>query len=71
MSVEEALTHPVKPNGGQACSDHEGTRFRSWSLMCEYWHIDRKLFEYRISHGWSLEDAITRPRRGARSTPSV
>lgn len=65
LSVEEALTHPVKPNGGQACRDHQGTRFRSRTLMCEHWNMDRKLFEYRISHGWSLEDALTKPRRGA------
>ena len=70
MSVEAALTTPVKPNSGQSCRDHQGTRFRSRSLMCEHWHIDRKLFEYRISHGWSLEDALTRPRRGASPTSS-
>ena len=65
LSIEEALTRPVKPNGGQACRDHQGTRFRSRTLMCEHWNMDRKLFEYRISHGWSLEDALTKPRRGA------
>ena len=37
MGVEEALTTPVKPNGGQACRDHQGTRFRSRSLMCDHW----------------------------------
>lgn len=63
MSIEEALTTPVKPNGGQSCRDHNGRLFKSRSAMCRYWNIDRKLFEYRISHGWSLEDALTKPRR--------
>ncbi len=63
MSLEEALTRPVKPNGGQSCRDHNGRFFKSRTSMCEYWDIDRKLFEYRISHGWSLEDSLTKPRR--------
>ena len=71
MSAEEALTTPVKPNGGQACRDHLGTRFRSRSRMCDHWNIDRKLFKYRISHGWSLEDALTKPRRRSSLTSSV
>ena len=63
MSLEETLTSPVKHNGGQRCSDHTGKRYRSRSSMCRQWGIERKLFEYRISHGWSLEDALTRPSR--------
>ena len=34
-SLEKALTTPVKPNGGQYCYDHNGTRFKSVTLMCE------------------------------------
>lgn len=63
LSLKEALTRPVKHNGGQRCSDHIGKKYRSRTSMCRYWNIDRKLFEYRISHGWSLEDALTRPRK--------
>ncbi len=63
MTVEKALTTPVKPNGGLECRDHNGRLFKSRTSMCEYWNIDRKLFEYRISHGWSLEEALTKPPR--------
>ena len=63
MSVEEALTRPVKHNGGLRCIDHTGKRFRSRTMMCQCWGMDRKLFEYRVSHGWPLEDALTRPKR--------
>ncbi len=63
LSLEDALTRPVKHNGGLRCYDHTGKRFRSRTSMCRHWNIDRKLFEYRMSQGWSLEDALTRPRR--------
>ena len=61
MSIEDALTKPVKPNGGLRCSDHNGRTFRSVTSMCKYWNINRKLFEYRIAHGFSVEDALTSP----------
>lgn len=61
MSVAEALTRPVKHNGGIRCQDHHGRCYKSRTRMCERYGIDRKLFEYRISHDWSLEDALTTP----------
>ncbi|SCY10850.1 hypothetical protein [Butyrivibrio sp. INlla14] len=63
MTVEEALTRPVKHNGGIRCQDHNGKYYRSRTQMCKSYGIDRKLFEYRISNGWSLEDALTKPSR--------
>ena len=63
MSVEEALTRPVKANGGVRCSDHLGERYYSVTSMCRHYNIDRKLFEYRVSHGWTLENALTTPPR--------
>ena len=63
MTLKEALTTPVKPNGGKTCYDFNGERFRSRSEMCRKYGIDRKLFEYRIAHGMDLEEALTRPCR--------
>ena len=63
MTVEEALTRPVKPNGGLQCTDHCGEKFFSITAMCEYWGIQRKVYTYRISHGWTQEDALTKPSR--------
>ena len=45
MTVEEALTRPVKPNGGVECIDHRGEKFYSVTSMCKYWGIDRKVYE--------------------------
>ncbi len=61
MSIEEALTKPVKPNGGHVCFDHKGKRFHSITKMCAYRHIDRKTFSYRFNHGGSSEAALTTP----------
>lgn len=58
-SLQKALTTPVKPNGGQYCYDHEGTRFKSENLMCKHWGVERKTFKYRINHGMSVEEALT------------
>ena len=63
MSLEDALTRPVKHNGGIKCKDHLGQKFFSQAEMCQYWGIDHKLYEYRISHGWSQEDSLTKPSR--------
>lgn len=60
-SVEQALTAPVKPNGGIRCRDHEGRFFRTETKMCRYWQIERKTFQYRMKHGWTLEQALTTP----------
>ena len=63
MTLKEALTTPVKPNGGKACYDFNGERFRSRSEMCRKYGIERKLFDYRIARGWDLEEALTKPSR--------
>lgn len=63
MSVAEALTRPVKHNGGQQIRDHKGILYKSRTRMCEQYGIARKVFEYRITHGWSLEEALTTPTK--------
>ena len=61
--LEKALSMPLKSNSNILCYDHLGAEFRSKSQMCDHWKIERKLFDYRMSHGWSLEDALTKPKR--------
>lgn len=61
MSLEEALTKPVKNNGGLVCHDHLGEKFYSKTSMCNHWGIDRKLYDYRIAHGWTVEEALAIP----------
>ena len=59
MSLEEALTKPVKTNGGIICYDHNGDKYYSETSMCGHWGILRKVYEYRINHGWTQEQALT------------
>nr|MCR5602522.1 hypothetical protein [Lachnospiraceae bacterium] len=63
MSVEEALTRPVKPNAGLICYDHLGEEFYSITTMCQHWGVERKVYMYRVAHGWSVEKALTTPSR--------
>ena len=69
MTIEEALTKPVKPNGGVKCQDHLGNTFYSINEMCSHYRIAHKLYEYRISHGWSQKEALTKPSRLLRQQP--
>ena len=65
MTVEEALTRPVKHNGGLKCTDHHGHKYRSITSMCTKWGINRKLYKYRISQGVlqvEQEDGIEHPQ---------
>lgn len=70
MPLEEALTRPVKHNGGLKCFDHCGESFLSVTAMCNYWGVQRKVYEYRISHGWTKEEALTVAPREKRITLS-
>ena len=63
MTLEETLTKPVKHIGGLICHDHLGEKFYSKTTMCEHWRVSSKVFEYRISHGWTQEEALTKPVR--------
>jgi len=58
-SVEKALTSPVKHNGGIYCTDHNGKKYKSITKMCKRYNISRKQYCYRISHGWTQEEALT------------
>ena len=41
------------------CIDHEGNEFDSQASMYRYWNINRRKFQWRIKHGYSLEEALT------------
>ena len=71
LSLEEALTRPVKHNGGLKCTDHLGEEFFSVTSMCKHWGVARNLYEYRISHNWSLEEALSTPPGSARMKKPV
>ena len=58
-----SIRAPHYRHGGIVCYDHLGEKYYSVTSMCEHWGIARKLYEYRISHGWSQEKSLTTPPR--------
>lgn len=47
--------------GCHECTDHLGQTFKSKRAMCDHWRIPRHIYFRRISEGWSVEDALTKP----------
>lgn len=59
MTLEEALTKPLKSNSRIKTMDHRGEVFPSRTSMCKYWGIPRKTYEDRILNGWNIKEALT------------
>ncbi|MCR5117119.1 MAG: hypothetical protein K6A97_06390 [Lachnospiraceae bacterium] len=66
-TIERALTTPTKRykkthfDKDDIC-DHKGNKFNSQKEMCEFWGIDKDAFSKRLDSGWTLEDALTKPK---------
>ncbi len=58
--LEKALTTPTR-NSPKPIYDHKGNWFKSVSELAEHYHIDRKTLTYRLSHGWTMEEALSTP----------
>ena len=43
--------------------DHLGNKFNSFIDMCKYWDKTDLLVNNRLGRGWSLEDALERPKK--------
>lgn len=65
LKLEEFLKKHRKPvylpKTAKTCVDHEGRQFPSVRDMCSFWGITDGAFSYRMSHGYSLEDALITP----------
>ena len=44
------------------CEDHTGREFASVAEMCLFWGISQQLYSSRLRAGWSVEEALTRPK---------
>lgn len=47
-------------------TDHNGRTFQTIAEMCEYHDVSPQNYHYRITHGWTIADALLRgvyPRR--------
>lgn len=60
MSLEDALTAPVRASGGRkACADHTGREFPSQKAMCEAWGVRTDAYRHRLERGMTVEEALT------------
>ena len=69
MSLEDALTTPVKKDEEYIMTDHLGNIFPTQIKMCEHYKINYNVFRYRISKGMSLKDALTTPVKEQNNNP--
>lgn len=60
-SLKDSLETPVQKHAKGTILDHCGNSFISITEMCKYYNMKESSFRYRISTGWSLEDALTMP----------
>ena len=68
-ALEDILTKPKETiaKNSKAVTDHKGNKFVSVSEMCKHWNMTRSTFNARIKAGWSIEKALTEPKKPAPS----
>ena len=60
-TIEKTLTTPVKRIKPTPCTDHRGRTYASVAQMCQRYGIGYYTYDYRIKHGWTMEEALTTP----------
>ena len=62
MSLEEALTMPVRSGQHVACKDHLGTVYYTFTDMCKHWGTKYNTFISRLTRGLSIEECLKKGR---------
>lgn len=62
MSLEEALTMPVRRGQHVTCKDHLGTVYYTFTDMCDHWGVKYSTFISRLSRGLSIEECLKKGR---------
>lgn len=62
MSLEEALTMPVRRGQHVQCKDHLGTTFCTFTDMCSWWSVKYSTFISRFNRGLSIEECLKKSR---------
>ena len=58
MSLEEALTMPVRRGQHVACKDHLGNVYYTFTDMCKRWQVKYSTFIDRLNRGLSIEECL-------------
>lgn len=62
MSLEQALTMPVRRGQHVACKDHLGTVYWTFRDMCSHWSVKYSTFISRLNRGLSIEECLKKGR---------
>lgn len=62
MSLEQALTMPVRRGQHVQCKDHLGNVYRTFTDMCEHWQVKYSTFISRLNRGLSIEECLKKDR---------
>ena len=62
LSLEQALTMPVRSGQPVVCKDHLGTVYWAFTDMCKFWGVKYTTFIYRLNRGLSIEECLKKGR---------
>lgn len=62
LSLEQALTMPVRRGQHVACKDHLGTVYYTFTDMCYHWCVKYTTFISRLNRGLSIEECLKKGR---------
>ena len=62
MSLEQALTMPVRSGPHVVCKDHLGTVYWAFTDMCRIWGVKYSTFIDRLNRGLSIEECLKKGR---------
>lgn len=62
MSLEQALTMPVRRGQHVTCKDHLGTVYYTFTDMCNRWGVKYTTFISRLNRGLSVEECLKKDR---------
>ena len=62
MSLEQALTMPVRSGQHVVCKDHLGTVYYTFTDMCHDWGVKYTTFISRLNRGLNIEECLKKDR---------
>ena len=62
MSLEQALTMPVRSGQHVVCKDHLGTVYWTFTDMCSRWGVKYSTFIDRLNRGLSIDECLKKER---------
>lgn len=65
-TLKDTLTTKSQKGQSYICSDHLGNTFGSEKEMCDAYKTTIKMFRARLKLGWTVEDALTKPKASER-----